>query len=222
MESVFEKGGSTAVVGRAVAIIDAAIADCAAYEYASVTRERMKGHQDFGGLERKAVKLTNHSNLYHVAIDLGVKTFAPREWLTKVVWKMVDEDTMIVCYEDVEDGRFPVGAGKGFVRASSGTFWKFERLPEVRGYPQTRVTYVQQVDLKGFIPALVMNSRVVQSLEFLSTMRKTFDNSLEIDAGRRAAIVQMIELTESSGAEALTQFEALYDERQGWQRPSRR
>ncbi|GMH87651.1 hypothetical protein TrST_g6002 [Triparma strigata] len=47
---------------------------------------------------------------------------------------------MIICYEDVEDDRFPVRAGKGYVRASSGTFWKFERLPEVRGIPQTRVT----------------------------------------------------------------------------------
>ena len=186
MESVFEKGGSSAVVGRAVAVIDAAIADCAAWEYASMTRERMKTHHKFGGLDRAVVKLTNHSELYHLAIDLGVKTFAPREWLTKGGWKILDEDTMIICYEDVEDDRFPVGAGKGYVRASSVALWKYERLPETSGIPQSRVTYVQQVDLKGFIPPFIANSKLTGALEYVSDMRKKFDKSLEIDAGRRA------------------------------------
>ena len=90
MKSVFEKGGSSAAIGRAVTIVDASIEDCAAWENAKMTRERMKGHYDFGGLDRKVVKLTNHSELFYFVIDLGVKTIAPREWLTKVVWKMVD------------------------------------------------------------------------------------------------------------------------------------
>ena len=222
MESVFEKGGSSAVVGRAVAVIDAAIADCAAWEYARMTRERMRGHSKSGGLDRKVVKLTNHSELFHLAIDLGVKTFAPREWLTKAVWKILDEDTMIVCYEAVEDGRFPVGAGKGYMRASSVALWRYERLPEIRGIPQTRVTYIQQADLKGFIPPFVLNSKLTGALEYVSEMRKKFDKSLEIDAGCRAELVQMIELTESSGSKDFAQFEALYNERQGWQRPSSR
>ena len=107
------------------------------------------------------------------------------------------------------------------MRASATTFLKYEQLPDVRCIPQTRVTYVQQIDLKGFIPALVMNSKTVQTLEYLSTMRQKFDKSLEIDAGRRAAIVQFIELEEASGApEALSKFEALVHERKGCERPS--
>ena len=223
MESTHEEGGSSAGVGRAVTIVDASIEDCAAWEYARMTRERIKDHYDFGGLDREVVKLTNHSELFRNAIDFGVKTLAPREWLTKGVWKMVDEDTMIVCYEDAKDERFPPGAGKGYTRASSGAFWKYERLPEVKGIPQTRVTYVQQADLKGLIPSFIVNSKIVGALGYLFKMRKKFDKSLEIDTGRRAAVVQMIELKEESGvAEALAQFEALHNERQGWQRPSRR
>ena len=222
MESTHEEGGSTAGVGRAVIIVDASIEDSAAWEVARMTRERMRGHSKSGGLDRKVVKLTNHSDLFYNVIDFGVKTLAPREWVSKVVWKLVDEDTMIVCVEDVEDDRFPPGAGKGYVRASSGAFWKYERLPEVRGIPQTKVTYIQQADLKGFIPSFIVNSKIVGQLSYLSKMRKKFDKSLEIDAGSRSELVQMIELTESSGAEALAQFEALHNERQGWQRPTRR
>ena len=115
MESVFEKGGSSAAIGRAVTIVDASIEDCAAWENAKMTRERMKGHYDFGGLDRKVVKLTNHSELFYFVIDLGVKTIAPREWLIKSVWKMVDEDTMIVCYEDAKDDRFPPWRWEGLL-----------------------------------------------------------------------------------------------------------
>ena len=175
MESTFEEGGSSAGVGRAITVVDAPLEDCVAWEGARMTRERVKDHHDFGGLDRAVVKLTNHSELFHNVIDFGVATLAPREWLTKAVWKMVDEDTMIVCMEDIKDDRFPPGARKNYVRASSGAFWKYERLSEVRGIPQTRVTYVQQADLKGLIPSFIANSKIVGQLEYLSTMRKKFD-----------------------------------------------
>ena len=100
------------------------------------------------------------------------------------------QTTLLVA--DIKVNRFPPGAGKGYIRASQGAFWKYERLPEIRGIPQTRVTYTQQVDLKGFIPSFVMNSKIVGTLGYLSIMRKKFDKSLEIDAGCRAAIVQQI------------------------------
>ncbi|GMH67615.1 hypothetical protein TL16_g04726 [Triparma laevis f. inornata] len=84
------------------------------------------------------------------------------------------------------------------------------------------VIYCQQVDLKGFIPNFVVNSKTVLALGYLSLMRKKFDKSLEIDAGRRAEIVKKFKLEdESGGTEALAQFEALFEEREGWKRPSR-
>ena len=222
MDGIFEEGRSTAMIGRAVTIVDASIEECAAWEHARMSRKRMKEHHNFGGLEKSVVKLTNHSELYYLVVDLGGKTIAPREWLTKVVWKMVSEDTMMVGFEDTKDNNFPPGAGKGYVRASSGCLWKYERLPEVLGIPQTRVTYTQQVDLKGFIPSFVMNSKLTETLKHLSNMRKKFDKSLEIDAGRRAKVMQRTGPKEKSGrAEALAQFEALFKERPGSERPSR-
>ncbi|GMH55451.1 hypothetical protein TL16_g01910 [Triparma laevis f. inornata] len=201
MGATFEESGSSAAIGRAITVVDATIEDCATLEYARMTRKEMKLHYDF---------------------DFGVGSFAPREWLVKCVWKMVDENTIIVGVEDIEDDSFPHGAGKKYVRASSGAFWKYERLPDKNGVPQTRVAFYQQADLKGFIPAFVVNSKIVGYLEYLSTMRKKFDKSLDIDARRRAEIAKKIKLEEDAGgAEALAQFEALFEEREGSERPSR-
>ncbi|GMH72902.1 hypothetical protein TL16_g06036 [Triparma laevis f. inornata] len=220
MESIYEEG-SSAAVAKAITVVDATVEDCAAWEKAKLTREMMRSHHSSGGLERKVGKLNNHSELYYQAIDFGVASFAPREWLTKVVWKVVDKNTMVVGYEDVEDDNYPIGAGKGYVRSSAGTFWKYERLNEENGVPQTRVTYCQQADLKGFIPKFVVNSRVVQALGYLSMMRKKFDKSLEIDAGRRAEIMKKIKREEAGRADALAQFESLFEEKKGRDRPSR-
>ncbi|GMH82077.1 hypothetical protein TL16_g09141 [Triparma laevis f. inornata] len=106
--------------------------------------------------------------------------------MNQSVWKVVDENTMIIVCEDIEDGNYPVGAGKKYVRASSIAFFKYERLPEVNDIPQTRVAYCIQVDLRGLIPMFITNSKII-----------------------------------SQGAEALVQFEALFEEKNGWERSSR-
>ena len=60
------------------------------------------------------------------------------------------------------------------------SFWKFEKLPDIEGIPQTSVTYYQQVDLKGYIPQFVMNGKIVESMSYLSEIRQKFDKSMEI------------------------------------------
>ncbi|GMH77977.1 hypothetical protein TL16_g07607 [Triparma laevis f. inornata] len=222
MMSTVVKEGDQAVIGKCVAVVDAAIEDCAAFELAKMTRVKMKDHYDFGGVEREEVALTNHSDLFYFVADFGIKSFARREWLMKSVWKMVDENTIIIGYEDAENDNYPIGAGKKYVRASATAFWKFERLPEMNGFPLSRVTYCQKADLKGFIPRFVANLKIVRTLEILSVMRKKFDKSLEIDVGRRAEIVKKIKReVETGGAEGFAQFEAMFEEKRGWERPSR-
>ena len=123
----------------------------------------------------------------------------------------MDEDTIIIGFEDTEDDNFPIGAGKGYVRASTSSFWKYERLPELNGVLQTKVTWCQQADLKGLIPSFVVNSRIVQTLQYLSKMRAKFDKSLEFDRSRRAELVKLISQEEvKSGEDAVQQFEAIY------------
>ncbi|GMH61177.1 hypothetical protein TL16_g03202 [Triparma laevis f. inornata] len=223
MEIIYEEN-STAGIGRGTTIVDAPILDCAAWEFCRMTRERLKADRKGGGLEREVVKLNDHSHIYYFSRDFGVLGFAPREWLTKCVWKMLDENTMIVGFEDIEDDNFPIGAGKNYVRGSSAAFWKYERLPEIEGIPQTSIMYCAQVDLKGLIPKAVADARASKFLQAVSRMRKKFDRSLGIDAGRRAALVQIISrenfLNEDLGESAQEQFEKLFEERKGCERPS--
>ena len=54
------------------------------------------------------------------------------------------------------------------------------------------MTFSAQVDLKGNIPRTVANKGIVGQLVHLSTMRKHFDMSEEIDSGSRADLVEMI------------------------------
>ena len=54
------------------------------------------------------------------------------------------------------------------------------------------MTYTQHVDLGGLIPKSVVNSGAVGQLMYLSTMRKRFDKSLEVDGATRALNVEMI------------------------------
>ena len=85
MEATFEERGSTAVVGRAVTVVDAVMEDCAAREYAKMIREKMFAHYDFGGLAREVVKLNSHNESYRVVYDLGVPGFALRLCLNQRV-----------------------------------------------------------------------------------------------------------------------------------------
>ena len=110
-------------------------------------RQKFEGSKS-GGLDREMVKIIEHSDIFYLTTDFGVASFAPREWLTKCVWKLLDENTMIVGFEDTKGDNFPIGAGKKYARASATAFWTYKRLNEENGLPQTKVTYYQQADLR--------------------------------------------------------------------------
>ncbi|GMI17500.1 hypothetical protein TrLO_g6041 [Triparma laevis f. longispina] len=228
MDWVFDEGACH-IVGRAVCILDAPLEYCAANELARDARGRYKEYFDFGGLDRKLVKVNNHCDIYHLVIDFG-NGISPREFLTKCVWKRLDEKTLIVGFEDTDDVEFPIGSVGGqrgkYVRASAKSFWKYERLPDVEGVPQTKVMYCQMVDLRGSIPKLASHSasKIVDALAYVSRMRLKFDKSVEIDARRRAKIVTMIAeepIDVEKGEEYLNEFETMFKDKAGCERPKR-
>jgi len=107
-----------------------------------------------------------------------------------LVWKQT-EGKLVVVAADIESEEFPLGSSK-HVRGQSLSFWEYERLAPQAGVPQTRVTYVIKIDLKGSIPKFIVNSKAVSYLMYLSSMRMRFDKSMEIDAASRAAHVESI------------------------------
>ena len=65
---------STYGIARAITVIDASIEDCAAWDFARMTRERAQENRERGGLERKLVTVNDHSAIYYLARDFKVRT----------------------------------------------------------------------------------------------------------------------------------------------------
>ena len=157
---------------RASTVIDAAIEEIAPWEMSQMSRENMKEHHNFGGLERDLLKVNEHRSIYRVVYDLGIPGVRPREWCQSQVWSWADENNLEVCYADVDDPRFPID--NKYSRASSCLLWRYETLSPICGIPQTRLTYTQEVSLGGKIPRWVLamqKKQRVSMLSYLSTCR---------------------------------------------------
>jgi len=194
---------------RFLQIVDAPIAVVAAWEMAKMSRENMKEHVEFGGLDRDLLEINHHQNIYHVVYDLSIPRFLPRQWVSRVVWKWTaDKKELTVVYDDVEHVAFQ--ERKEYLRASVTSTCKYMQEAEFGATPQTRVTYTVQVDLGGRIPKWVQNRQGVGQLmyvrvqllssnspnlprsRYLSSMRKRFDKSAEIDAASSLRMASMI------------------------------
>ncbi|GMH93210.1 hypothetical protein TL16_g12563 [Triparma laevis f. inornata] len=215
--------GDKLVTGIAESVVDGGMEELAAFECLKMSREATKNFHEKSGLMKTVKEVNSHSFYYQSLRDLKVSGFKQGEWRNLVVWKKEGENKMIVCYEDTDalDKEHP--RDPNAIAASGLSIWEYKRLPKVEGIPQTRVKYVGRADVAGSVPTFIMNRLAKDYAKSLINMRKNFDKSLEIDTGRRAEIVKKIKQEEESGgAEALVQFEALFEEKKGWERPSRK
>ena len=109
---------------------------------------------------------------------------------------MEEDGTAILAYEDTEDidEEYPVNHF-GTVTASIQTACLLEPLPVVYGIPQTKVTFVARVDMKGVIPTIFKNRLVEMYFSNLSKLRLKFERDHEINGTSRAAIRKRIKAT---------------------------
>ena len=178
--------GEEAGIARASTIIDASDEDCATWGMCKMSRAQAKSKK---ALQGSLVKVNNHRSIYHTVRAIKIPGFAPREFLSKVVWKKQGHK-LIVAYESTDNADFP--PNPEFVKGETLAYWEYETLERTGQMHQTRVTLTQRVDLKGFIPKAFVNKGVVGSLMSLSATRKQFDKSLEVDGATRALNVEMI------------------------------
>ncbi|GMI28241.1 hypothetical protein TeGR_g4461, partial [Tetraparma gracilis] len=191
MSVAFKEGSSSAIL-KASTIVDAPIAEVAAWEMAKMSRENQKEHVAFGGLDRDLVKINDHQNVFHVVFDLSIPRFLPRQWVTKIVWKWAaDKKALTVVVDDVKHGEFP--ERKEYLRAASTHEWTYRQEAKAGELPQTKVTYTVQVDVGGAIPKWAQNRKSISQLMYLSVMRKRFDKSPAIDAASNLRLVTMIQ-----------------------------
>ena len=131
-----------------------------------MSRENLKGHVAFGGLDRDLLEINHHQNIYHVVYDLSIPRFLPRQWVARIVWKWEeDKKELTVVYDDVKHDAF--AEREEYLSASSTAMCTYKQEAEVGEIPQTKVTYTVQVDLGGAIPKWVQNRQGVGQLMYV-------------------------------------------------------
>jgi len=167
-------------VGRASVTVDSSVEDCAAWEMASMSRERVR---DAGSLERSLTSINDHYGVIRVVYDFKIPGFNSREFITARVWRR-QGDKLAVAYDDTEREEF--ARNTLHVRGTTAAYYEYEKLQPIGGLPRTRVTYTQQIGLGGLIPKSVVSGQAANQLMYLSVMRTRFDKSREIDGATRA------------------------------------
>jgi len=205
MGKIFLEGGGGGF-GRASMTVDTSVEDCAAWEMSKMSREQVALA---GSLERSLTRINDHSTIYQVVYDFGIPGFRPREFLSSLVWRR-QGDKLTLVYDDIDHEDFP--RRPHYVRGTTTVYWEFEKLQPVGGVAQTIVTYIQQVDLGGRVPKFVVNSQAVNQLMYLSTTRKRFDKSLEIDREIREQNIDMIVDHSDSARRAMGERPIVYSE----------
>jgi len=80
-------------------------------------------------------------------------------------------------------------ASMNHVVANAKTYWHLERSQDTES---TKITYIIQVDLNGFIPHLLVDKGAIEFLNDHSVMRKIFCRDHEIDLSSRATILDKL------------------------------
>jgi len=184
--------GQANIYMRGVVTIDASLEHTAAKVFFLDSRAHYHVFFSVGGLSRRMTAINRHNYLYYVCYDLGSQlNLSKREWLTDFIWHRESNTSIIISGSPALHAAYPLNSK--FVRAESSVWWSLRKLdPMPDGTPQTSASWTQVQDLKGFIPAFVVNSRVVETLSFLTDMRRFFDRSMEIDGYDRDAYVTML------------------------------
>jgi hypothetical protein len=128
-----------------------------------MSRENMKGHVAFGGLDRDFQKVNEHQGTFHVVYDLSIPGFLPRQFVSMVAWKWAeDKQELTAVYDDVSPLAFP--ERKEYLRASVTSTCKYKVGTPIGATPQTVVSYTVKLNLGGAIPKWVQNRQGVSTL----------------------------------------------------------
>ena len=195
--------GDHMAAGKTTTVVDADVATCLAYCYIKDSRAARESRKKKRILEAAVRKINDHSQLYLSIRDIKVPGLANREWRCRALWEACGENgAYFLTFFDTQDlnEEFPVKANN--VVASSHTVYLFEPLEKIGSIPQTRVTTVARVDIKGSVQTIFMKRLMVGYSIGVSMMRQTYDRSDEIDAENRLLISRRIRAEKSRSDEA--------------------
>jgi hypothetical protein len=146
-------------------IIDASIAQCAAFEVSKMSRENVRAGI-LGNVERSFSKINNHQNIFQTVTDFNIPRLIPRELLLRIVWRWEDgRSELVSVLDDVTLDNCP--EREEYLRMTCSSKMEYKRMENVGGFPQTRVTMTSQTDVGGVIPKWVQTRQGVGVLMYV-------------------------------------------------------
>jgi hypothetical protein len=193
LQSIFVDGEAQGIF-KASTVVDASAEDCAAWELSKMSRAKLKAFYSSNGLERSIIHINEHLSVFQVVTDLRVPGLLPREYVSSIMWKWQDEDTLVIALESVDVESVPMK--DAYLRASATNLFEYKKLPHlgegIGAVPQTRVTLIAQVSAGGNIPRRFADRMGAGPLKSASRLRKAFDRSVEIEVASLARLGGMI------------------------------
>jgi hypothetical protein len=191
MGHIFMKGDAN-IVGSACTVVDASMEECAAWDFQIGSRRRI---QDFykskKGVLRQVVPVNDHCLVHHTIYNIGLG-LTDRENYTKMVWKRLDENTIVTANDSCSPTAAFKHEEKGSVTARYTALLSYDRLPPIGNVAQTKVSLRVHANMGGLIPPAFVNTGGVNQMMHLSRMRMKFDRSAFIDAASRTKIVEAV------------------------------
>ncbi|GMI62514.1 hypothetical protein ScalyP_jg5719 [Parmales sp. scaly parma] len=131
-------------------------------------------------------EFNNHHHIFNTCWKMPFP-LAPRSFLHRGIWRRVTRDRYVLCYKFFEEderikNELPdllvskLEIKKKAVRAEYQGVYLFERMSEDR----TRMVYISKVDVKGRVPAMVVNSGLKGLVETVNRAVEYFDEELEL------------------------------------------
>ena len=206
--------GGTLLTGLGIALVDADVATCLAFVFTGGTDGERNGRK--GAVMKK---INDHSHLRFATGGIGTQSNASSEFFCRGVWEFrggEQDGTALLAYEDAQEGTgqeiLPFLAGN--VIASLQSAFLFEPLESIGLVPQTKVTAVAKVRLKGNLSTgVALDSAIKKASLHLFKLQATFDKSAEIDRIRLLSVVPRIErLKAVPGGD---NFASLFEEKMG-------
>jgi len=209
--------GASSGTGVATTVVDASVEECAARELFLDSREFRKTSKERGITEYHVKNVNDHTFYYITTRELGLPGFSPRDGRNKIIWLKQDDGKVIINFEDTEELHedFPVKARNVLVKAH--TVYVFEPLDPIGEVSQTLVTLSTKLDLGGVFYSSITNKLAPRFLGVLSSLRKKFDKSKEIDIFKRQQTIAKFEEIAIEGAPGI---EHHFDEIDGAQETS--
>jgi len=124
---------------------------------------------------------------------LGLPGVREREFRLKLIWcKDVDSRYIIMCLSVTTECDKTHPKKPTSIVASANSVWMFEKMPPIGGVPQTKVTLMSTVDLKGILGARATKTVAVKFMKIISTLRLKHDRSRDMNAYNRSQIVEKL------------------------------